>query len=752
MGQNLDVDVLQDSNGEHNISWAVPSGYSLIWATGAAPSINLNPNVHNFFNFVASSNGEIVGQLITNSIGICPTNQYVSGIEPNGAPDCNGISVAQIYGLTNPITPQSYGAAGNGAITNDVSFPSTTSTFGATGTSTSPAAPAGTTSFNNEMLLTVMGFEGGLTPPSDNPTQRVYFAGVSATNEGLYIGDQTVASAGSYNAETGTQTSNPWAAISIPMIPLAGTIISYVGEANAQASGTSVTINVPTGTIGGESEVACIAYNQYNPVMPTNMGWTALANPLVTGGSGVGVNCFYHLAGLNDPSSYTFTCGTACLPGAAIVTYSNVAAFDFPITSASANFSPADLQKAICVAGVGPDTANGVGSQVCGWIRYVGNSTQVYPTFGNVATSGGTPVGITNGSMVWATDDTAAFNNALLALNSNGGTLYIPCGIYGIAENLSSIPALTDVNISGCGAAVPYFYNGSTYASTPTSGTILDFMNTNLNGGFITYSKASEVQPWSALFHMQDLTLWGGAGYNRDGGDAGAGTASGILLQAAGKVTFDRIAVGNFGLDDIYYDQTDSNNFNYLDTLKNSYIELAGSDGVGVTSTTTQQNMDIDQSQFESNGGAGLDLISGGQNFSVINNQFNWNNQNNANPGYAINIQDPVTNSVFEANNFDETNTHSQPFPATANIAGIDWSTNYFNSTTNVTHVKYTAAGTAIPTCGKSYANQVACVGDISALTAGTTYSGGGSTTAQVECNWPTTNNWISTGSTKGCY
>lgn len=204
------------------------------------------------------------------------------------------------------------------------------------GDSTSPSSPAVTTTSNNDVVLTVQLFyyTSSYTAPS-TPTQRILENGNSCCDY-MWAGEQTKATAGSVAAQTGTLSgSNYWEGWTLPLKPAnASSAPTFVAAAGGQqTSGTTLTINVPTGTANGNVMIMCQGVNVPYTFTP-NSAWTPLDRWATYGISKSG-QCWYRVAN-SEPSSYSWTVSNSSGGAAGIIlTYSGVdtsAIIDTPIT------------------------------------------------------------------------------------------------------------------------------------------------------------------------------------------------------------------------------------------------------------------------------------------------------------------------------------------------------------------------------------------------------------------------------------
>lgn len=155
-------------------------------------------------------------------------------------------------------------------------------------------------------------------------TQRV----ASTTSKFLYVYDLNPQEASSTGDKTltwgGTNTNNATAfLLQITNEPLVAP--EFVASASTQnaSSGTTLTINKPTGTVDGDLMVAVMSRASGNTDWTSDTGWTEVADQ----SSNPDLSVAYKVAGPSEPSTYTFTSLTASTFSGSILTY-RYAAYD----------------------------------------------------------------------------------------------------------------------------------------------------------------------------------------------------------------------------------------------------------------------------------------------------------------------------------------------------------------------------------------------------------------------------------------
>lgn len=568
-----------------------------------------------------------------------------------------------------------FGAVGDGAAVYDASLPSTAATWGATGTSAAPASPGGTTSFDNEVVLTVYGLEGAFTGPG-TPTQRAYIAGVSGSHDGIWMGEQTVATAGAFTGNTGSQTSAPWIAINLPLIPTTGNTIAFVSESDNSTTSTALTITAPTGVSAGDAEIACLGYYPWTgggeAYYTTPDEWSPVSVQYVSGNTGVALSCWARTVTSSEPASFSWSISGA--PGQAagfVAAYSNVAGIDNVLTSATGNFSSAHAGDLSCMIIGDP----GGSTETCGSLGYYGSSTTMYPLYGNATTST-----VSSAELRFAHDDTSAFTSAIAAL-TNGGTVYVPQGMYGLSSGIT-LPQHVVLNIRGSGAGLTeYKSNTSTFTPVAANGTTLDVLSKTLTTPAITIpanTTAGDNWAWTPNAYLSDFSIWSGAGTSQNPG-ATAGIAS--YTQ---HLTIQRVNVSNFTGPGILISDNDGTTGTYtaLVQLAHCFANF-NSTGVQITgSGNFNQNIRLNDNEIDDNYGSGLSIdtiaLDGG---TFTNNIIQWNNLSGANPGYDVSITADCHGCLFKGNWIENeaANTYGVLLGGAGNLQAPAFVSNYFD-------------------------------------------------------------------------
>lgn len=204
-------------------------------------------------------------------------------------------------------------------------------------------------------LLAVFGCNNGVgapTPPS-GMAQRVYFGANSPT---LIVYDQSPQETTSTGSKSITSGSNPWISILLQITNESTVAPEFVASASTQngSSGTTLTINKPTGTVEGDLMVAVCAggfMGSNNYTFPS--GWTEAADL----GSANGLSVAYKVAGASEPTNYTINATNNNTHAGSILTY-RYAAYDTIGTFATGanplilpSISPSESQSILIAAG-----------------------------------------------------------------------------------------------------------------------------------------------------------------------------------------------------------------------------------------------------------------------------------------------------------------------------------------------------------------------------------------------------------------
>lgn len=565
----------------------------------------------------------------TNTPATCTSNQMdistqLSALAPalSSATSSFPLTTPAIVGNGGSITPTGTGSINaqginilsQGAIpgktVGDGAMTTTSTTFSAAGNSTSPATPAGTTTFNNETVVSIYEVQAAFTPPG-TPTFRSSVAYSAGNNMGIWMGDQTVASAGAYAANTGTVPSTPWVAAAIPLIPTAGQNVTFRVAATATAVGSSV--NTVFAATNGDLLIACISgFTGYSSVLPPN--WNLIVSNV--GGGTQNLTCAVHLAGPAEPVSYTFS-GAGTFLAMSIVAYFNVAAIDNKLTSATANFSQADVGKTICAEGLNSFSP---GFLSCGIIGLVSNATTIYPLFTNTLTSAAS-----SDPLMWGVDSTAGLTGAIAALGSLGGNVIIPPGIYFVNAGQVKLPYNIVVNIIGSGAQSTIGFGTLTNAAGGSF--IIDVPDIN-NSPLIGYVLGPGTG--GEMFQTNDMLQ----GFTIRSNKTGTGNC---IVVAGEFTTIQKVDLIGCGGDAI---QFVANNTIYsgLNTVRDNFIIYSNNWGVEIASSTVGSNYIIERNEMDYNIGGGV-FINGQQQVTISNNQLQFG-------GPAVSASNTLTGPV----------------------------------------------------------------------------------------------------------
>lgn len=83
-------------------------------------------------------------------------------------------------------------------------------------------------------------------------------------------------------------------------------VFRSAGEANSGASGNSITVPKPSGTVEGDILIASIYFNDRNQVVTAPSGWV-LIDFFNTGDPSASCGAWYKIAGGSEPTDYTWT-------------------------------------------------------------------------------------------------------------------------------------------------------------------------------------------------------------------------------------------------------------------------------------------------------------------------------------------------------------------------------------------------------------------------------------------------------------
>ena len=523
---------------------------------------------------------------------------------------------------------KAYGAKGDGKSVYDATMPSTGASLGSIGNSTSPATPGGTANFSGDVVLSIYGIEGSLTPPA-LPTQRAYIAGVNASHDGIWMGDQNLASAGAFTGNTGTQASSYWTALNLPLAAKSGTSIAFVSVASNSTTAQTLSISVPSGYVAGDALIACIGFypTASSYYYKTPSGWSAVSTQLSGSTSGIGLTCFSRTAAASEPASYSFSFSgaTGGLGAGFIAVYSNVAAIDSPITSASAPFVSSDQGKLVCASVSDPSSVTGTISN-CNTVGIVSGTSKIYSLFGNPSVSS-----TTVDDLRWASDDTTAFNAAIAAA-SQGGTLMVPPGQYGLSSGFT-FDVSKVLNVEGAGSGLSqYLSNSGQFASIPNSGSVVEFLTNSLGtAGFLFPPNTVDGWQWATNEKISNLTIRCGAGIS------GVGCGQDGIDSYWQRIRFDNIAVVGFSGDGIKISNNDGTTSTYASEVKvtNSLLSYNGGSGLEITgSGKFNQNIYVANNEIDNNGVNGIRVDGVPLEAALfLNNIIQWNARNGTSAG-----------------------------------------------------------------------------------------------------------------------
>jgi hypothetical protein len=450
------------------------------------------------------------------------------------------------------INVKSFGALGNGVLRTDGAMSSggPVDAYGpAQAISTSPTAPSVTTTQANDVLLSVFAPGQTFSAPTPPPTQRALIQTSSGNYNGIYGGDQIIASAGATGTVVASQTpSQPWVGLNIALKTTGTSTVVGTPTTGTGSGASSVTVAAVTGTTSGNVDIGCVTWYGSGVTMTTPAGWT-LMFPAYFGTAAVSYVACYYKVSTGSTGSTTWTCSTICYPAGFIFERTNInAASGNPnlLSSASATFTSADVGKLICVA-----QATSNGTELCTTIATYVDAHDVTLTAPNGAAGS-----LTGLEFVYGTSDDAAITRALAA--SCGGTLLFPTGIY-VSNGMQQTPCLTQPTIiQGSGAGLVDYTSPSVITSGGNPGTAIWVLETSGMGsnsslfyiGSGINSLSGAVAYYKFPFTMQNIALLAGIGGNHDGGCA---TCDAIYLNA-GADTLDHVVIEGWGQDGIGLD------------------------------------------------------------------------------------------------------------------------------------------------------------------------------------------------------
>jgi hypothetical protein len=616
-----------------------------------------------------------------------PRTVTVGTTLPSGAPT-GTVGAAVLYSPNSELNAKAYGALGNGILLTDASmlagggelftcnsacYPSAfivdySGTSGidvsAANTSTSSTtitAPSVTTTHANDMLITIMGWDAAtafVAPVSPAQRQLVLKGSSGLSNDGVYVGDQIVASSGATG--TVTASTNVWSAFSIALTP--SSTVAYVGSSAANYASTT-TIRAPevTGANVGDLQILCLSVYAVNTVTITPpSGWT-----LITAGSGSAV-----AAGTQA--------GLYCYQR----TYATIST-GYTLTSASATFTSGDVGKLVCVNGAGLNALGIGGKELCAKIAAYTDANDVVLTGQNYSSSN-----ISSQQAVYATDDSTSIAAAIAAACNN--TLWVPAGIYGVSVQLA--PCTTGMTrIKGAGSTLPNYENIVSNNLNGGSASAFWWLSKNMTAGtsgiaFGNGLSTASVAQGNANYRyppgLADISLIAGVG----GGnfDGGCSTCSGLYITFSGGITVQNIGVAGWGQDGVDIDGS------WRAQLLNSFIQGNGRYGVGIAnSNQNTQNLLLEGNDISFNGEDGVyTLFAACTACTLINNIIQWNVQVSGGTHYEVYAQGDqwtIVGNWFEKGTGNATNFLNTTNPAKGQNGQVSLvSNNQISTYTNI--------------------------------------------------------------------
>lgn len=583
-------------------------------------------------------------------------------------------------GADSVVNVKNYGAKGDGKIAYDGAM---TSTIGyAQGSSVSPQAPATTTSVANDEVVYIIGdFSLNLTPPA-SPTSRVNLLG-TASLYGVYGGDLVQATAGSVAAQTGSQTSADWTALTIPLACKGGGC-TFIGVNTCAVTSTNAcNITTPASAAAGDTALVCdLIFSNVN--IPAGAATTAaytLGSKVTAGHQSI--YCYEHTVTASEPATQVFSANASVGQTGIELVYRNVAGFDNPLTSASASFTTADAtaNKAICMTGTAATNTTHANAG-CGTIGLQVSGTSVITSIPNI--TGGS---ISSQEYRYATVDDTAYSSAVTALtNQNGGTLFMPAGMYG-RTNCTVLPATAAVNMLGSGGG-PNNSNLSDNATLTTQTTSWLMLTKLATCGAAIQMKTAAGHPQQLYGNrLQDFTIAAGAGNADEVGFGGDGIDivnwMHALIEHVGVMGFSGdgilidVPVGGTGADGAINNAVEDS----FIIANNVGLQIGSTTGGGLIESTIIKN-DVIQGSWLN----GVELDSSTETTdttSFIGGTIQWNNRSTTAGGDEINIPSPSEiGCVFSGIHIETTYANTQSViesPVSAStVQGCNWHNNYF--------------------------------------------------------------------------
>lgn len=312
------------------------------------------------------------------------------------------------------------------------------------------------------------------------------------------------------------------------------------------------------------------------------------------------------------------------------------------LSSASASFTSADVGKLICVAGAGTS-----GGQLCTTISSVIDAN-------NIVLAVPASTSVTSAAVTYASNDDAAFNATLAAVEVDGGVFYVPPGIYGLTEQIA-LPPGVPIIFKGAGDSLTNTANNyinNIPATNAMNGSRLVWLTTSLSGPAFAISGTSGNTNWTASDVLEDISLIGGAGNNRDGGGG-----NGLNVTNWEDAAVRNVGIANFAGNGIYVDALAATTQDVIENVTFTHVHVYGNNGNGIQIGPVGSWVEVTvvrNSIIEYNGGMGVDINSDFQSVVLTGNTIQWDNLNAANPevyvsGNGINPSCLITGNYIES-------------------------------------------------------------------------------------------------------
>lgn len=303
-----------------------------------AHTISFSPGTFTFTTWSVTGTAGNLVTLISTATGtqrtVTVTNK-TSGIDYLDVRDINGVNIAPytfFVGANSVNSGNNIGVAFIEGAANNAYLLTSGTTF---------TVPANWNSSSNSIYMIGGGGGGSGNSISSTTSNRIGGAGgggagyLGLTNQTLTPSSTVLYSIGAGGAggggatASGTSTGGAGGATYWGGTQNTITNLTPTKQQNTSSS-TTITINVPTGTVAGDVMVAFLT-NASSGTFNTLTGWTL-------GATATGRGIFYKIAGHNEPASYTFVASTSGLLQGYIVTYEN--AVWGGVSAASSNTSP----------------------------------------------------------------------------------------------------------------------------------------------------------------------------------------------------------------------------------------------------------------------------------------------------------------------------------------------------------------------------------------------------------------------------